>query len=111
MNAKQRWSDCRIIAEHLGCGKTHVHDRLYSRIKREELLNDAIGGVPTAIETIQSWPEFNERERENHWQPNPEVRGGAERLKLALWFITKIGSVEKAKRAVDLAVQVLEELD
>lgn len=116
--AIRRWADCEKIAAVLGCGKTHVHDKLYSRMSREELLDSVIAGDAGAIASVKSWPEFAE-ERPKQWSPAPPAppappaerkQTGLEQLKLTMWFIKQVGGLERAKQLLAFAEQLETEL-
>jgi hypothetical protein len=107
--AKQRWEACDAIAELLNCGKTHVHNKLYSRIVSEQLLDNLLAGDADAIAAVKAWPEFGEEQPRLYVQKERAVTG-LDTLKLAMWFIAKVGGVEKARRAIDYAERIESEL-
>lgn len=109
--AISRWEKCRLAAEKLGCGKTHVHDKLYGRLCREDLLHRVIEGNEQAIETVKAWDEYSQ-ESMSQWQSSDTdvPKTAVEKIKVAMWFIRKMGGAEKAKKAIDATVALQSEL-
>ncbi len=106
--ATKRWADCATAATALGCGKTHVHDKLYARLKQEGLLDDLLKGGEAAsevVDIVRAWPEFNV-ESVTGWQSSTDdvPRTPVEKVKVAMWFIRKMGGVEAARKSIDAAL-------
>lgn len=98
MNAmKKKWQDCETAAVKLGCGKTHVHDKLYNRMKQEGVLAGVLAGDSDAIQAVQMWPEFVATGKDT--EP-------MEKLKIAQWYVDKVGGLERAKKLLDFLTQL-----
>jgi hypothetical protein len=139
LQAKDRWDLCTAIGNHLGVDKRFIHDRLWAKMKEHEITDDAAAGVMVALDMIRSWPEMSEESRDSfkrYWEgseyreesrtpqrnpvsaatsPDDSPKGNAktavEKLRLAFWFIDKMGGAEKARKALDLAERTITELE
>lgn len=69
---KSRWETCDELARILGTTKIHVHNKLYSRIKEEQLLETLLEKDPEAINLIKTWPEFTDLTPQKHRRPTLE---------------------------------------
>lgn len=110
--AQARWDACERVATVLGCGKTHVHDKLYKKLKEEELLELVMEGEPTAVATVKAWPELSE-ETKRSWVPCSDddvAKNPLEKVKIAIWFAKKMGGISLARKALDMAAMLDEEL-
>lgn len=97
--AKARWELCGRLAAMLGCGKTHVHDKLYSKLKERELVDAVLAGEQGAVAAVKAWPEFYD-EGVKLWMPKKQTPTAMEKLKIAQWFVDKMGGMEQAKKAL-----------
>lgn len=96
--AKERWAACADIGKVLGLSKTYVHDKLYGKLCQTGYLDKVLRRNRTAIDQVRSWPEYT--------AANQSVcqcdMAPIEMLKIADWFVRKLGSVNNARKAIDL---------
>jgi hypothetical protein len=128
LTAKKRWEDCASVARNYGLDKQFVHDRLYGPLKAGGLLERAVRGDQGMSDVITVLQNSVEPTRHEGWSPAPGAppagrcpppsdvppasgKSKVDRLKLALWFIEKMGGADKARKVIDLAVQVCEEME
>jgi hypothetical protein len=129
---KQRWKDAEVVASRIGITKFQCYNFLMTMIIAQGWLEAAKNGdaeVVAAIKVSEEWKRMinqpapirvmNEDEEDEDEEPTYQKRkyqenGMAttpgEKLNCAMWLIRKIGSVEEAKIAVDLAGQAMNKL-
>lgn len=117
VGAKTRWELCAKLADKLATDKHHVHNKLYSRLQAEGLTDAVLADDPAALDAVMGWPEYADRQSSG-WTPRLSTgedrsKGYAavDRMKLTFWFVEKMGGFDKARKVLDLAERMAQELD
>jgi hypothetical protein len=128
MSAAQKliWQDCELIAANLSAAnhalkldKHQVFQKLYRAIKNSGHFEAVKANLKEALEGVMLLPEYKALQEHSISSPvrlhKPSKRAAsahhADQLKLAMWFIDKIGSPKQAVRVVQAAVAAIEELN
>lgn len=113
-NTRARWVECAELATNLGVTKQQVHNFLYGRMKDEGWIAPILDNDPLTIQLIKGsaeWAQMIQAELRPHLPEMEPQKGPTDQLKLAFWFIGKIGSGEQAVRVVNAAVIATKELE
>lgn len=129
LTMKENWIICEAIARHLGCGKHEVFNHCLRRLKEAGLFMAAAKGDEKALLMARGFlPSdrarrlWNEADKgaarvatviDEHQKRPPikDVDDVPTKMKLAFLFLEKMGSAEKAHKAIDLAAQAVLHLD
>jgi hypothetical protein len=123
---KQRWKDCEAIAEKLDITKYQVSSYLYGDIAQADKLELAKAGDSSTMDWIKTTPgwkrmlqdkqnEEEQAERIRLHKPSRKVDNDMpetadEKLRVAMWYLRKMGSFEDAKAALEIAHSATERL-
>ena len=123
-NQRQIWLNCEQIAGWINTltittvSKFDVYNHLYTEILNSDLLSGALGGNRASIEKITELPGWKRmvaaREVKIH-QPEQKksdvLVGAKEKIGVAMWYLGRFATIEEAKKVLDLAIKVKEELE
>lgn len=107
----QRWDDCAKIAKNLGITKNKVYTCLYSDIQEGGNVQAAIDGDTAVLNWIRGLPSFARMHVKKDKEVWTDITTPAGRLKLAMWYIDKIGGPDIAFKTLKIAVAALQESD
>src|ERR1700683_135976 len=113
---KRQWADCEIIAVKLGdVTKNQVHDHLYREIVERGWLDKAVAGDAETlgfIRNLDNWDRMLSQPKPIVVDDHPRIHPPKERedldsageLQIAMWFIAKMGSPERATKVLKAAI-------
>lgn len=112
---KERWANSKAIGARIGRPTERVADA-YGSIVRADLLEVALNPDST-IEQLQQVAQLidaipgNIKVKIHDDDEDDSLKTPADQIKVAMWFINKIGSPEQAVRAVKVAAAAIKELE
>lgn len=107
-----RWAKSAAIAEHLKIDMKTVFRKLLPEIEKYKLVDEAVQGSEATIAAIKSWaiwPEILKTAKAQQSAKEKPTPTG--KLKIALWYVDKIGDHEQARKLVDIAIKSLESIN
>lgn len=116
---RERWHDCEIIANLLVNARNNITKQdtfcLYNEIKSNKILEGCLSGDAASLDTVIGW--FDKRfgavsQGSTRKHSRNEVAEDTEdTIRLALWFIKKVGGPEKAIKAIQAASVAIKKLE
>lgn len=98
---KKKWAQSDIIAKCLGLTKYQVFYKLYEDLVQRNMLEDALNGMNIEeIKNLDSYKKINEPNNNDE-----EPLTNAKKLKIAIWYLTKIGDSKEALRVLKIAIK------
>ena len=109
MTAKERWILASQVGKAMGISK-HIAFNGLSTLKKHDLIERILIGDKEAIETAKrlSWYDYN-KPRQQDRKEDKQMQSRAADVKIMLWAIDKIGTLDGARRAFDAAMHALKE--
>lgn len=110
---KKRWADSKAIGERLSRPTERVHNA-YGSIVRAGLLEVALSADSTnaELEAVTYLIDATAGNVKIHDEEDESsLKTPADQLKVAMWFINKIGSPEQAIKAVKAAASAIKSLE
>jgi hypothetical protein len=110
MTAKERWALAAQVGKAMGISK-HIAFNGLPTLKEHDLIERILIGDKEAIEKAKrlSWYDYNKPTKIQ--QPDEKMQSRAADVKIMLWAIDKIGTLDGARRAFDAAMHALKEDD
>lgn len=96
MDLKKAWEDCLLISKALGCSKMDVYTYLYRQLTDSNLIEEAKKGKHEAINHLPGYGRIF-----------TDYISDEAKLKIAFWYIRKMGGVEKALEVMKIAASTL----
>lgn len=107
-----RWKNCEIIASYFeGVSKNDVYTYLYTEIKKEGLLEKALIGDEEALKKVmelRGWEKISESIAR---KDSNDVITPSDKIRVAMWFINKIGHPDEALRVLKAAIVATKALE
>lgn len=108
MTAKERWALAAQVGKAMGISK-HIAFNGLTTLKEHDLIEGILIGNKETIETAKrlSWYDYNKPTREDR-KTDESMQSRAGDVKIMLWAIDKIGTLDGARRAFKAAMYALE---